>query len=96
MLVFLVTIAFAVVILCRHLGLRYRLALVPLALMPLVSGIMGSSYDYLVNGLAAEDTGVLNEGPLRVVALTSMQTGVLLFICIALLLHRDAAGPPES
>ncbi len=95
-LVFLLGVIFSAAIFRFRLGLRYRLALLPLALMPLVSGIMGCSYDYLVNGLYYQEGGQLDERPLGVMEQTSLQTGVLLFISIGFLLRKGFAGSPES
>lgn len=99
MLVFLGALAFAAVIYRKRLSLRYRLAFLPLALVPLVSGIMGCCYDYAaperprVPQPQAETYGTIRETPLQVVAMGSMQTGILLLIFLALLLHKDAIRP---
>lgn len=97
MLAFLAALVFAVIIYRKRLGLRHRLALLPLATIPLMSGIMGCCHDYAAPGKrttaarSAEFFGMLDETPLQVVAMGAVQTAILLVIALALLLHKDTA-----
>lgn len=98
-LVFLCGIAFAGWIHFRHLGFRYRVAFIPLSLLPIMIGIFG---------LATGSIKIIHTIPepavrpdvywllayfgeiLQIIPLTSMETIVLLVISTLLFLDRDS------
>jgi ABC-type Fe3+ transport system permease subunit len=97
--VFLAGSAFAAWIHFRRLGFRYRVALIPLSLLPFMMGVFGLAigiiriiYNYS-QGSVRPDAGWWLLGdfvePLQIIPLTSMESIILLVVSALLFIGRN-------